>query len=224
METRHSRTALVLGEEGVKKLNRSSVCVFGLGGVGSYCAEALARVGVGKLTLVDKDRVEESNINRQLVATYKTLACAKAEVMAARVKDVSPRTEVIAKELFYLPETADELPFDFDFIADCVDNVTAKITICERAFQKKIPVISAMGAGNRTDITSLRVAPLEKTSVCPLARVMRRELKARSVTGVTAVYSLEEPIRTGETLGSLPTVPAAMGLIIAQEIIKRLVP
>ena len=224
METRHSRTALVLGEEGVKKLHQSSVCVFGLGGVGSYCAEALARVGVGKLTLVDKDRVEESNINRQLVATYKTLACSKAEVMAARVKDVSPHATVIAKELFYLPETADELPFDFDFIADCVDNVTAKIAICERAFQKKIPVISAMGAGNRTDITSLRVAPIEKTSVCPLARVMRRELKARSVTGVTAVYSIEEPIRTGETLGSLPTVPAAMGLIIAQEIIKRLLP
>ena len=184
METRHSRTALVLGEEGVKKLHQSSVCVFGLGGVGSYCAEALARVGVGKLTLVDKDRVEESNINRQLVATYKTLACSKAEVMAARVKDVSPHATVIAKELFYLPETA----------------------------------------GNRTDITSLRVAPIEKTSVCPLARVMRRELKARSVTGVTAVYSIEEPIRTGETLGSLPTVPAAMGLIIAQEIIKRLLP
>lgn len=223
MEERHSRTALVLGEAGVKKLKESSVCVFGLGGVGSYCAEALARAGVGKLILVDKDRVEESNINRQLVATYSTLNRAKAEVMKERVLDVSPDCTVVARELFFLPDTADEIAFDFDVVADCVDNVTAKLLICERAFRNQIPVISAMGAGNKQNATLLKVAPVENTSVCPLARVMRKELKARGITGVTAVYSAEEPVQKSETVGSLPTVPAVMGLLMAQEIIKRLV-
>ena len=223
MDERNSRTALVLGEAGMQKLKRARVAVFGLGGVGSYCAEALARAGVGALTLVDRDVVEESNINRQLVAGYSTLGREKTAVMAERVKDVAPDCLVDARTLFYLPETADSFDLSAcDYIADCIDNVTAKLCLIERARKAGVPVLSAMGAGNKLHPELLRVAPVEKTRVCPLARVMRRELAARGIGGVTVVYSEEEPRARQKTVGSVSFVPSVMGLMMAGEIVRRL--
>ena len=224
MEERHSRTAILLGEAGVEKLKNSRVAVFGVGGVGSYCAEGLARAGVGEITLIDKDTVEESNLNRQLVALASTLSRSKAEVMKERILDIDPACRTIAKQLFYLPETAEQIDLGgYDFIADCIDNVTAKICLIERAKTLGVPVISAMGAGNRLDPTKIRVAELEKTSVCPLARVMRRELKKRGIGHVLCAYSEEEPcVRTAETIGSVSFVPSVMGLVMAGEIVRRL--
>ena len=220
---RDSRTALLIGEDGVTKLKNSRVAVFGLGGVGSYCAEALARAGVGSLLLVDKDVVEESNINRQLVATYQTIGREKAEVMKERVLDVNPACRVEAISLFYLPETKEEIDFDgLDYIADCIDNVTAKLLLIEEARKKKIPVISAMGAGNKLDPEKIRLADIEDTKVCPLARIMRRELKKRGVTGVSVAYSEEEPVLKSETVGSVSFVPSVMGLMMAGKIVREL--
>lgn len=224
MEERHSRTAILLGEQGVEKLKNSRVAVFGVGGVGSYCAEGLARAGVGEIALVDKDTVEESNLNRQLVALLSTLNKSKAEVMKERILDINPACRATAKQLFYLPETAEEIDLGgYDFIADCIDNVTAKICLIERAKTLGVPVISAMGAGNRLDPTKIRVAELEKTSVCPLARVMRRELKKRGIEHVLSAYSEEEPrLKTAENIGSVSFVPSVMGLVMAGEIVRRL--
>lgn len=208
----------------MQKLKNSRVAVFGLGGVGSYCAEALARAGVGSLAFIDKDRVEESNINRQLVASYPTVGRYKTEVMKERALDVSPDAEITVKNLFYLPETADEIPLEgFDYIADCIDNVTAKLHLIERAKRLQIPVVSAMGAGNRLDPELLRSGDISKTSVCPLARVMRRELAKRSITGVSAVWSEEPPVVKSETVGSVSFVPSAMGLIMAGIIVRELI-
>ena len=201
MNERDCRTALLIGEEGVKKLKNSRVAVFGLGGVGSYCAEALARAGVGELLLVDKDTVEESNVNRQLVALYSTLGKPKAEVMAQRVRDISR----------------------YDYLVDAIDNVTAKLSLICRAKREGLPVISAMGAGNKLQAEKLRVADISQTKVCPLARVMRKELKARGVANVKVVYSEEEPRARGETVGSVSFVPSVMGLLMAGEVIKDLI-
>lgn len=224
MEERHSRTAILLGEQGVEKLKNSRVAVFGVGGVGSYCAEGLARAGVGEIALIDRDTVEESNLNRQLVALLSTLNKSKAEVMKERIFDINPACRATAKQLFYLPETAEEIDLGgYDFIADCIDNVTAKICLIERAKTLGVPVISAMGAGNRLDPTKIRVAELEKTSVCPLARVMRRELKKRGIGHVLSAYSEEEPrLKTAEAIGSVSFVPSVMGLVMAGEIVRRL--
>ncbi len=223
MKARDSRTALLLGEEGVEKLKRAKVAVFGIGGVGSFCAEALARGGVGALTFVDKDAVEESNLNRQLVALTSTIGQDKAEVMKARVKDIAPDCEAEAKSVFYLPETAEEFDLSsYDFIADCIDNVTAKICLIERARKANVPVISAMGAGNKLHPELLKIAPVEQTSVCPLARVMRKELAKRGVKGVLCVYSTEEPVQKSVEVGSCSFVPSIMGLMMAGEIVRRL--
>jgi len=214
MNERDCRTALLIGAEGVKKMKNSRVAVFGLGGVGSYCAEALARAGVGELLLVDKDTVEESNVNRQLVALYSTLGKPKAEVMAQRVRDISPDCAVTARVLFYLPETDGMFDFSrYDYLVDAIDNVTAKLSLICRAKREGIPVISAIGA----------VADISQTKVCPLARVMRKELKARGVANVKVVYSEEEPRASGETVGSVSFVPSVMGLLMAGEVIKDLI-
>ncbi len=224
MNERDCRTALLIGEEGVKKLKNSRVAVFGVGGVGSYCAEALARAGVGELLLVDKDTVEESNVNRQLVALYSTLGKPKAEVMAQRVRDISPDCAVTARVLFYLPETDGMFDFSgYDYLVDAIDNVTAKLSLICRAKREGIPVISAMGAGNKLQAEKLRVADISQTKVCPLARVMRKELKARGVANVKVVYSEEEPRARGETVGSVSFVPSVMGLLMAGEVIKDLI-
>lgn len=225
MNERDSRTALLLGEAGVRKLKESRVAVFGLGGVGSYCAEALARAGVGRLALVDKDAVEESNINRQLVALYSTLGRDKVSVMGAHVADISPFCEVEELRTFYLPETAEQIDLSrFDWIADCIDNVTAKLCLIERAKAAGVPVISAMGAGNKLDPSLVRIADISQTKVCPLARVVRRELKKRGIEGVPVAYSEEAPAgRTADTVGSVSFVPSVMGLMMAGYIVREIV-
>lgn len=222
MEIRDSRTAIVIGEEGVEKLKGKKVAVFGLGGVGSFCAEALARAGVGELTLIDKDKVEESNLNRQLPALYSTIGRYKTEVMRERIEDCNRNCKVRIYTLFYLPETAGEVDLSgYDYIADCIDNVTAKLYLIEEAKKLSLPVISAMGAGNRLDPERLRVSDISKTSVCPLCRTIRREFQKRGVKDVEVVWSDEEPVKS-ETVGSLPFVPSVMGLIMAGRIVRGL--
>ncbi len=221
-EERDSRTALVIGEAGVEKLAKKKVAVFGLGGVGSYCAEALARAGIGSLTIVDKDRVEESNLNRQLPALYSTIGKFKTEVMRERFADLNKNCSVEIKTLFYLPENAGQIDLSaFDYIADCIDCVTAKLCLIEEANKKKIPVISAMGAGNRLDPERLRVTDISETRVCPLCRTVRRELHKRGVSGVEVVWSDEEPVK-GEKVGSVSFVPSVMGLLMAGRIVRGL--
>ena len=219
-----TRTALLVGEAGVEKLHASRVAVFGLGGVGSWCCEALARAGVGRLTLVDKDVVEESNINRQLVALASTVGRYKTEVMAERIRDIRADCEVDARTLFYLPETAPLVPLEgYDLIADCIDNVTAKLHLICAARAAGVPVISAMGAGNKLDPSRFRVSDLSETRVDPLARVLRRELKKRGVERLPVVWSDEAPVFSGTEVGSVSFVPSVMGLIMAGYIVKELV-
>ena len=191
---RFSRTRALLGEEAMQTLAASRVAVFGLGGVGGHCAEALARSGVGALDLVDGDFIALSNCNRQVFAADKTVGLRKAEAAKERIALLSPRCRVTAHDLFFLPENAGDLDFSaFDYVVDAIDTVSGKIAILERARLAGVPAISAMGAGNKLDPTRFEVAPVEETSVCPLARVMRRELKKRGISGVKAVYSKEEP-------------------------------
>lgn len=229
---RFSRTALLLGEEGVKKLNNARVAVFGVGGVGGYVVEALARSGVGALDLIDKDRVSESNINRQIIALHSTVGRLKTEVMAERVGDINPNIKVTTHDVFYLPETAHEFDFtQYDYIVDAIDTVSGKLALIENAKRCNVPVISSMGAGNKLDPTAFEVADISKTSVCPLARVMRRELKKRGIERLKVVYSKEEPQETktqdeetGKPIpGSVAFVPSVVGLIIAGEVIKDLI-
>lgn len=226
-----SRTAYVYGEDAVERLKRARVAVFGVGGVGGYICEALCRAGVGRIDIFDRDTVSLSNINRQIIALHSTVGREKVDVMKERMLDINPECEVNAYNVFYLPENADEYELSkYDYIADAVDTVSAKLEIATRAYKLGIPVISAMGAGNKTDPTRFEVADINDTSVCPLARVMRRELKARGVKKYKVVYSKEEPRKSGVTdpesgkaiPGSLSFVPSAMGLIMAGEIIKDL--
>ncbi len=225
MKKQFERTALLLGADGVEKLQRSRVAIFGVGGVGGYCAEALARAGVGELFLVDKDVVDESNINRQIVALHSTVGLPKAEVMRARIADINPDCRVTARVCFYDAETAAGFDFSaFDYVADAVDDVAAKTDIIARAVEAHIPVISAMGAGNKLFPEKFEVADISKTQVCPLARSVRRRLRERGVErGVKAVFSREVPAFSGDAVGSVPFVPSVMGLIMAGEIIKDLV-
>ena len=237
---RFSRSRALLGEEAMETLAASRVAVFGLGGVGGHCAEALARAGIGALDLFDGDSIALSNCNRQMFATEQTLGMRKVQAAKERIALLSPRCRVTAHDLFVLPETVGAIDFSaFGYVVDAIDTVSGKIAILERARLAGIPAISAMGAGNKLDATRFEVAPVEETSVCPLARVMRRELKKRGITGVKTVYSKEEPrlprFGEGETQsgdadgaprkaipGSLSFVPAVMGLLLAGEVIKDL--
>ena len=237
---RFSRSRALLGEEAMETLAASRVAVFGLGGVGGHCAEALARAGIGALDLFDGDSVALSNCNRQMFATEQTLGMRKVQAAKERIALLSPRCRVTAHDLFVLPETVGAIDFSaFNYVVDAIDTVSGKIAILERARLAGVPAISAMGAGNKLDATRFEVAPVEETSVCPLARVMRRELKKRGITGVKAVYSKEEPrlprFGEGETQsgdadgtprkaipGSVSFVPAVMGLLLAGEVIKDL--
>lgn len=228
----NSRTALLLGEEAIEKLKNSRVAVFGIGGVGGYICEALARAGVGALDIFDRDTVSVSNINRQIIATHKSVGRPKVEVMRERILDINPECEVEANEVFYLPENAEKFDLSrYDYIADAVDTVSAKLEIICRADKLGVPVISAMGAGNKLDAAAFEVSDIYKTEVCPLARVIRRELKARGVKSLKVVYSKEEPKKSnltdnesGKSIpGSVSFVPSVMGLIMAGEIIKGLV-
>ena len=227
-----SRTENLIGKEAVEKLRGARVAVFGIGGVGGYVVEALARAGVGALDLVDNDRVSLSNINRQIIALHSTVGLWKTEVAAKRVADINPEITVRTHNLFFLPETAEQFDFSgIDYIVDAIDTVSGKIALIERAKGANIPVISSMGTGNKLNATAFEVTDITKTSVCPLARVMRRELKKRGIEHVKVVYSKEEPIQSGavqeETGKAIPAsisfVPSVAGLIIAGEVIKDLI-
>lgn len=226
IDERFSRSARLLGEEALTRLRQSRVAVFGLGGVGGYVVEALARGGVGTLDLVDSDTVALSNINRQILATEETLGQYKTDVAAARVRAISPNTNVCCHRCFFLPETADDFDFSqYDYVVDAIDTVSGKLALAEKAYAASVPLIAAMGAGNKLDATAFRVADIYKTSGCPLARVMRQELRKRGIPRLKVVYSPEPP-RTPQdgdrTPGSLSFVPPVMGLILAGEVIKDL--
>ena len=221
----YQRTQALIGEEALEKIKESHVAVFGVGGVGGYTVEALARAGVGKLTLIDNDTVKESNINRQIIALNSTLGLSKTEAFRLRINDINPDIIVETKEIFYLPETKDEIDFsDFDYVVDAIDTVSGKISIIEKCKEKDIPVISSMGTGNKLDPTAFKIADISKTNVCPLARVMRYELKKRGITKVKVLYSTEEPLVKGNRVpASISFVPSVAGLIIAGEVIKDII-
>lgn len=234
MNEQFSRTRLLLGDEAMGRLAAARVAVFGIGGVGGHAAEALARSGVGEIDLIDSDTVSESNINRQLIATYRTIGRYKVDVMEERIRDINPRAVIHTYRSFFLPENAEEFPFaDYDYVVDAVDTVTAKIELVLKAQAAGVPVISSMGAGNKLDASAFRVADIYQTSTCPLAKVMRRELKKRGVEHLKVVYSQEPPITPkggSETPlsgrravpGSVAFVPSVAGLILAGEVVKDL--
>ena len=229
MDERFIRTSLVVGENGVDNLNNTTVAVFGVGGVGGFVCEALARSGVGNLRLFDGDTVAVSNINRQIIALTSTVGKFKADVMKQRILDINPYAKVEANNIFLKPENSNELDFSgVDYIVDAVDDVKAKLELAKIADKHKIKIISAMGAGNKLDPTQFEVSDIFKTSVCPLARIMRRELKNAGIKKLKVVYSKETPknppykIEGEKTVGSLAFVPSVMGLIMAGEVIKDL--
>ncbi len=232
MKEQFSRTARVLGENSIEVLSNCRVAVFGIGGVGGHAVEALARAGVGAIDLIDSDTVSVSNINRQAVALHSTVGRPKVEVMRDKILDINPECKVSTHQCFYLPETAENFDFSkYSYVLDCVDTVAAKIDIICRAKELNIPIISAMGAGNKLDPTAFRVADIFDTKVCPLARIMRTNLKKRGIKSLKVVYSEEIPLsstekdpETGRSIpGSVPFVPSVMGLIMAGQTVKDLV-
>ena len=231
------RTRWLLGEAAMQRLAESRVAVFGVGGVGGYVVEALARSGVGAIDLCDKDDVDETNLNRQIIALQSTVGRPKVEVAAERIRDINPDCRVTAHQLFYLPETADRFDFsEYDYVVDAVDTVTAKLSLIMRAKEAGVPLISSMGAGNKLDPTAFRVADIYDTTVCPLAKVMRRECRKRGIEHLKVVYSTEEAMvpQSEEPVGEQPSghrkqspgsvafVPSVAGLIIAGEVVKDL--
>lgn len=248
MLNQFSRTELLLGKEAMERLSKAKVAVFGIGGVGGYVCEALVRSGVGSFDLVDDDEVCLTNLNRQIIATRKTVGQYKTDVMKERILEINPDAKVEIHKCFFLPENADEFPFEeYDYIVDAVDTVTAKIALVMKAQEKGVPIISSMGAGNKLDASQFQVADIYKTKVCPLAKVMRRELKKRGVKKLKVVYSEEKPTRPIDDMaiscrtncicppgakhkcterrdipGSVAFVPSVAGLIIAGEVVKDL--
>lgn len=229
-----SRTELLLGEEAMNRLNQARVAVFGIGGVGGHTVDALVRSGIGAIDIIDNDIISESNINRQLIATKSTVGMDKVDAMKARILDINPECKVNVHKCFYLPENKEQFDFSqYDYIVDAVDTVTAKITLVEEAKKANVPIISSMGAGNKLDPTRFEVADITKTSVCPLAKVMRKELKNRGISHLKVVYSKEDAIKLKPSMelseggkrsipGSIAFVPSVVGLIIAGEVIKDL--
>lgn len=220
-----SRTERLIGIDSLEKLKKSNIIVFGLGGVGSYVAEALARSGIGKMTVVDKDTVDITNINRQLYALHSTVGKNKSDVARERILDINPNCEVTPIVKMYLPENSDEFNLSqYDYIIDAIDNVTAKIDLAIKAQELNIPIIASMGTGNKLDPTAFKITDIYKTDTCPLCRVMRKELKARNVKKLKVLYSTEIPKNDGErTPASISFVPSVAGLIIAGEVIKDLI-
>ena len=249
MLNQFSRTELLLGKDAMERLRGSRVAVFGIGGVGSYVCEALVRSGVGAFDLIDDDKVCLTNLNRQIIATRSTVGKYKTEVMKERMLDINPEVKVETHQCFFLPENADAFPFEeYDYVVDAVDTVTAKLELVMKCKEKNVPIISSMGAGNKLDASQFRVADIYKTKVCPLAKVMRRELKKRGVKKLKVVYSEEQPIRPVDDMaiscrthcicppgaahkcterrdipGSVAFVPSVAGLIIAGEVVKDLI-
>lgn len=239
MGEQFSRTELLLGAKAMSKLGKSRVAVFGVGGVGGFVCEALVRSGVGSFVLIDNDQVSVSNLNRQIIATRKTIGRDKVEVMKERMLDISPEADILLNKCFVLPENIDDFPFEkYDYVVDAVDTVSAKLAIITKCKQAGIPVISSMGAGNKLEASAFKVADIFKTSMCPLAKVMRHELKKRNISNLKVVYSEEKPITHSRVTdsgpeavsagnrrsipGSVAFVPSAAGLIIAGEVIKDL--
>ena len=225
MDNQFSRTEILIGKDGIKKLNKAKVAVFGIGGVGSFVVEGLARAGIGNFVLVDKDEVDITNLNRQIIATYKTIGKPKVEIAKKRILEINPTAKVEIYQEFFMPETKGILDNSIDYIIDCVDTVTAKIELAVRANKLNIPIISSMGTGNKLDPTRFEVTDIYKTQVCPLAKVMRKELKQRKIEKLKVVYSKEEPIKQKEIKvpGSISFVPSVAGLIISGEVIKDLI-
>lgn len=248
MLTQFARTELLLGSDAVEKLKTQRVAVFGIGGVGGYVCEALVRSGIGAFDLIDDDKVCLTNLNRQIIATRKTIGKYKTDVMRERILDINPEADVRVRHCFFLPENAEEFPFsEYDYVVDAVDTVTAKIALVMKAQEMNVPIISSMGAGNKLDGSQFKVADIYQTKVCPLAKVMRRELKKRGVKKLKVVYSEEMPTRPVEDLaiscrtncvcppgaqhtcterrdipGSVAFVPSVAGLIMAGEVVKDL--
>lgn len=224
MDEQFSRTAQLIGEENVQKLFSKHVIVFGCGGVGGFVVEALARSGIGKISLVDNDLVNESNINRQIIALHSTVGKQKVEVLKDRILDINPACQVFTHNTFFLPENSSNFDFSqYDYVVDAVDTVTAKIEIIKKAKESNIPIICSMGTGNKLNPLAFKVADISKTNVCPLARVMRNELKKRGISKVKCIYSEELPVIQTQTPASIPFVPSVAGLIIASEIIRDLI-
>lgn len=232
MENQFSRTELLIGAEKLKKLNQAKVAIFGIGGVGSFVVEGLVRAGVQNFVLVDHDKVEITNLNRQIIATTKTIGKNKVEVAKERILEINPNAQVTIYQEFFMPETQGIVDKSIDYIVDAMDTVTAKIELIIRAKKLNIPIISSMGTGNKLDPTRFEVTDITKTSVCPLAKVMRKELRARGINSLKVVYSKEEPIQIKIGLpetkkrqipGSISFVPSVAGLIIAGEVIKDLI-
>ncbi len=241
MEEQFIRTQMLLGSEAMNRLRNSRVAIFGIGGVGGYAAEALARSGIGAFDLIDMDMVSISNMNRQIIAAMSTVGRYKTEVMRDRILDINPQADVVVHNCFYLPENEQEFNFNqYDYIVDAVDTVTAKISIICKAKKLQIPVISSMGAGNKMDAAAFRAGDISNTSVCPLARVMRRELKKRGIDSLKVVYSKEKPMKPMEefmeessdtgmlsnrrsTPGSVSFVPPVAGLLLAGEVVKDII-
>lgn len=237
MDKKFDRTKRLLGAESMKKLDCAHVAVFGIGGVGGHAADALARSGIGEITIVDSDEVAESNINRQLIATTKTVGRKKVEVMQEHLLEINPALKVHKFDCFFLPETKEQFDFsNYDYVIDAVDTVTAKLALVEACKEANVPIISSMGAGNKLDPTAFEVTDIYKTSVCPLAKVMRKELKSRGIKHLKVVYSKEIPLEPIEeetfvsdekrsrraTPGSVAFVPSVAGLILAGEVVKDL--
>ena len=225
-----SRTELLIGKENLEKLKNSKVAIFGIGGVGSFVLEALTRAGIGNFILVDKDNVDLSNLNRQIIATRKTVGKPKVEVAKERILEINPNAEVEIYKEFFIPETEGILDSTISYVVDAIDTVTAKIELVKRAQELNIPIISSMGTGNKLDPTKFEVSDIYKTSVCPLAKVMRKELKARKIKKLKVVYSKELPIKVArneevikQIPGSISFVPSVAGLIIAGEVIKDII-
>ena len=223
MENQFSRTELIIGKEKVEMLKKSKVAIFGIGGVGSYVVEGLARAGIGNFILVDKDVVSISNINRQIIATHETVGKDKVDVAKKRILEINPDAKIEIYKEFFMPETTGILDDSIDYIIDAIDTVTAKIELIVRANNLNIPIISCMGTGNKLDPTRFEVSDIYKTSVCPLAKVMRKELKTRGIKKLKVLYSKEEAIKTEGNIGSLSFVPSVAGLIISGEVIKDLI-
>lgn len=231
MEEQFSRTELLIGKEGIQKLQKAKVAIFGIGGVGSYVVEGLVRAGVGNFILVDNDEVSISNLNRQMIATTKTIGRSKVEVAKTRILEINPKANVEIYQEFFMPDSKEILDNTVSYIVDAVDTVTAKIELVLRANKLKLPIIASMGTGNKLDATKFEVTDIYKTSVCPLAKVMRKELKARNIKHLKVVYSKEEPIKINnmnienkkQVPGSISFVPSVAGLIIAGEVVKDII-
>lgn len=225
MQEQFSRTELLIGEEAIGKLNKSKVAIFGLGGVGSFVTEGLVRAGVGNFVLIDNDKVCLSNLNRQIIATRKTIDKYKTDVMKDRILEINPDANVKVYNDFFMPDSShDMINSSVNYIVDAIDTVTAKIELVVTAEKMNIPIISAMGTGNKLDPTRFEVSDIYKTEMCPLAKVMRKELKSRGIKKLKVVYSKEKPIEVKQDVpGSISFVPSVAGLIIAGEVIKDLI-